>query len=155
MALLNTDDGLIVTQEGSCARARCGRLNFLFRDRSTGAVLKEYRESVSRVRSRLRPRCEGIPSGEITPGEFADLTQEIALPWMYFYVVNRMAVDVKDADIDHPQTKHIIWSFLCRKYGETSPELLRIASELAAMTLQGSSGGWKDGKDFWIDDAER
>lgn len=134
MPLFDTDDGLIVTQEGSSARARCGRLNFLFRDRSTDAVIREYRESVDRVRSRFSARRARLFSGEMTDEEFTDLTQEIALYWMYFYIVNRMPVDVTAADMDHPQSKHIIWSFFCRKHGDDSPEVLRPASVLSGMS---------------------
>jgi hypothetical protein len=64
MALFDIEDGLIATQEGTSARARCGRLNFLFRERFTDAVLREYRESVGRVRSRFSPRRSRLSSEE-------------------------------------------------------------------------------------------
>ena len=104
MPLFDTEDGLILTQEGTSARARCGRLNFLFRDRSIEAVLREYQESVGRVRSRLSPRRSPLSFEEVTEQEYTDLTQEMALHWMYFYIINRMAVDVTNADMDHPQS---------------------------------------------------
>jgi hypothetical protein len=150
MPLFDTDDGLIVTQEGASARARCGRLNFLFRDHSTDAVLAEYRESVGRVRARLSPRRQRLSAEEMTDEEFADVTQEIALHWMYFYIINRMPVDVTDADIEHPQSKHIIWSFLCRKYGDESPDVPRLASALSGMS-QTAFGEWLEGWKRYLD----
>lgn len=150
MSLFDTDDGLLLTEEGTSVRARCGRLNFLFRDRSTDAVLGEYRESVGRVRRRFRPRRARLSPAEMTDEEFADLTQEIALHWMYFYIVNRMPVDVTDADMDHPQSRHIIWSFVCRKYGDKSPDVPRLASALTGMS-QTAFEQWLEGWKRYLD----
>lgn len=133
MVVSDTDDGLLVTQEGTSARARRGRLNFLFRERSTDVLLGEYRESIARVRSRFHPRSR-MCSNEISDEEFANFTQEIALHWMYFYIINRLPVNVTDADLNHPQTKDIIWSFLRRKYGEESKQVPVLASALTGMT---------------------
>jgi hypothetical protein len=146
MPLFDTDDGLTVTQEGTCARVRSVRLNYVFRDRSTDAVLAEYRTSVGRVRSRFRRRRDRVSANEITDEEFADLTQEIALHWMHFYIVNGMPVDVTDADMEHPQSKHIIWKFFGRKCGDESPEVPRLASALTGMSQKAFEEwlrGWK------------
>jgi hypothetical protein len=148
MALFDTDDGLIVTQEGSSARARCGRLNFLFRDRTVDAVLREYEESVERVRLRFGPRQE-LCAGRISNEELEDLSMEIALHWMYFYIVNRFRVAVSDSDLAHPQTNDIVWRFLRRKYGDNSPEVGELAPVLLDMTQQEFERwlvGWKR---FW------
>lgn len=150
MALFDTNDGLIVTQEGSSARARCGSLNFLFRDRFTDVVVREYRESVTRVRSRFSPRRSTLTSAEMTDEEFADVTREIALHWMYFYIINRMPVDVTNADMDHPQSKHIIWSFFCRKCGDDSPDVPRLASTLSDMS-QSAFEKWLVGWQRYLD----
>ena len=150
MPLLGTNDGLILTQEGTCVRARCGRLDFLFRDCSTGAVLDEYRESVTRVRSRFRPRRNRLHSETMTDDEFAGLTQEIALHWMYFHNVNQMPVDVTEADMDHAQSTHIVWSFLCRKHGEASPDVLRNAAAMTGMS-QTAFEQWLEGWKRYLD----
>jgi len=133
MAVSDTDDGLVVTQEGTCARAKRGRLNFLFRERSADTVRAEYRESAARVRSRFYPRLR-LCADMISDAEFGGLTQEIALHWMYFYIINKLPVDVSDTDLGHPQTTDLIWSFLRRKYGDESPQVAVIASALTGMT---------------------
>jgi hypothetical protein len=150
MTPFETDDGLIVTQEGTAVRAQRGRLNYVFRDRSTDTVAKEYRESVARVRSRFGPRRSRLSAGEMTDEEFADLTQEIALHWMRFYIVNGMRVDVTGADMDHPQSKHIIWSFFCRKCGDQSPDVSRLASALSGMS-QRAFEQWLEGWKRYLD----
>jgi hypothetical protein len=53
---------------------------------------------------------------------------------MYFYIINKLPVDVSDTDLGHPQTTDLIWSFLRRKYGDESPQVAVIASALTGMT---------------------
>jgi hypothetical protein len=146
MALFDTDDGLIVTQEESSARARCGRLNFLFRNRTVDAVLREYQQSVATVRSRFGPRQQSS-AGRISDGEFEDLTMEIALHWMYYYIINGFRVEVTESDLAHPQTTDIVWRFLCRKHGDDSPTVGEVAPILTSMTPEQFERwlvGWKN-----------
>jgi hypothetical protein len=86
----------------------------------------------------------------MTDEEFADLTREIALHWMRFYIVNGMRVDVTGADMNDPQCKHIIWSFFCRKCGDESPDVSRRASTLTDMS-QRAFEQWLEGWKRYLD----
>lgn len=130
----HTYDGLTLTKEGAHLRVENDELNYLFVNRSRSAFLREYRESVDRVRSRLGARRALLSPEEMTDKEFADVTQELTLRAMFFYVVNRMEVDVTEADSDHTQSTHVIWTFFCRKYGERSPDIPRLTSTLSGMS---------------------
>lgn len=129
-----TYDGLIITEEGTSTRAHRGRLNFLFCDRTIDAVIREYRESVDLVRSRMSARRELLTPAEMTDEEFGELTQELALHAMYSYVAHQKKVEITDADIDHPQSIHRIWTFFLRKHGKKSPAVSRPASVLSGMS---------------------
>jgi hypothetical protein len=117
MPLFDTDDGLILTEEGSSCRARAGSLNYLFRNSTEGRVRTDYLLSRDFVRSRIGPRCNSLKMGFQAPGEGEDLVQEITLHWMYYYIVNGFRVAVSDSDIAHPQTRRIIRKHVERLFG--------------------------------------
>jgi hypothetical protein len=144
MALFESSDGLIVTQEGSRVRALCGENNVLFRNRTPEVFLREYDDSVGRVRMTFQPRRS---SDEwLTDEEFQRLTQKIALRWMYYYIVNGLELNLTQADMEHPQTKDIVWSFFCRKYGADSAKIPLAASKMLGITSKEFDSwlvGWK------------
>ena len=108
MPLFATDDGLVLTEEGSSCRARAGALNYLFRNSTEDRVRADYRRSREYVRSRIGPRWRGLTIEDRVPEGLEDLVQEITLHWMYYYIVNGFQVAVSDADVAHPQTRRII-----------------------------------------------
>jgi hypothetical protein len=132
----DTLDGLILTQEGNCVRARSGRKNFLFRNRTPKAVRAEYEECFNKVRDVFRPRTESTLC-LVSTEELDDLTQDVALYWMYFYIINRLRVKVTDDNLAHPETNGIVWHYVRRKYGYSisdyaeggcsHPRILRVA----------------------------
>jgi hypothetical protein len=112
----DTLDGLILTQEGNCVRARSARKNFLFRNRTPKAIRAEYEECINKVRDAFRPRAEST-LGLVSKEELDDLTQDIALYWMYFYIINRLRVKITDDNLAHQETKSHVWNYARRKYG--------------------------------------
>lgn len=108
MPIFATDDGLILTQEGSSCRARAGSLNYLFRNSTEDRVRTDYVRSREFVHSRISPRWHALSGSEQISDGLEDLVQEIALHWMYYYIVNSFSVAVSDADVAHPQTRRIV-----------------------------------------------
>ncbi|NNG01121.1 MAG: hypothetical protein HKM93_17150 [Desulfobacteraceae bacterium] len=134
MPFLENDDNLTITQEGSSSRARVGGKNYLFRDREPDQVRIEYKESIDFVRRFFRDKWV-LASDDLEESEFIDLTLEIALHHMYFYIVNGLKVEVTREDLAHPQTKNIVWNFTRRKYGKDALKIRRVASKLLDLSV--------------------
>jgi len=117
MPLFDTDDGLLLTEEGSSCRAKVGVLNYLFRNSTEERVRKDYLRSRDFVCSRIGPRWSALNANDQAIGGLEDLVQEIALHWMYYYIVNGFHVAVSDSDIAHPQTRRIIRKHVERLFG--------------------------------------
>ena len=117
MALFDTDDGVILTQEGDATRLRAGKKNVLFRKRTPEEIRKEYLKSIKFVREQFEDQWCNVDS-ELTRDDFFDLTQEIALHHMYFYVVNEFRVRITKKDLSHPQTNSMVWSFMKKKFSD-------------------------------------
>ncbi len=108
MPIFATDDGLILTEEGSSCRARAGSLNYLFRNSTEERVRTDYVRSREFVRSRISPRWHSLSGIDQISDDLEDLVQEITLHWMYYYIVNGFSVAVSDANVAHPETRRII-----------------------------------------------
>ena len=118
MPLFDTDDGVVLMEEGSSCRARAGTFNYLFRNSTRERVRTDYLRSRNFVGSRIGPRWNTLNTHGQTPNGLEELVQEITLHWMYYYSVNRLQVAVSDSDIAHPQTRRIIRKHVERHFGE-------------------------------------
>lgn len=105
MPLFNTDDGLTVTQEGKNVRATAGPLNYLFVDSDKDNIVSTYRKFVAMARDYFGPRWRSVRGANISAEDFNDLTQEVTLHWMYFYVINRLPVEIANTDWGHGQQR--------------------------------------------------
>ena len=124
MSLFDTNDGLILTEEGNNTRAIAGSNNCLFGNRDRKSVLADYLKMAQFVRSYFDGAIERINSTSFGKQEFEDLTQTIVLHNMYFYIVNQMDVKLDAEDLKHPQTYDRVWWYFTAKYGEDTPEMV-------------------------------
>jgi hypothetical protein len=136
MPLFATDDGLILTGEGSLCRARAGSLNYLFRNSSEERVRTDYLRSRDFVRSRIGPRWNALKTDGQTPGGLEELVQEVTLHWMYYYIVNGLEVAVSDSDVAHPQTRRIIRKHVERLYGGLTDRAVGAGGVLFGVTAE-------------------
>jgi hypothetical protein len=134
MPLFDTDDGLIVRQEGRNSRATSGRLDFLFVASERNTVLSTYTKFVTVARDYFAPRWQSFPGPNLDTDDFHDLTQEATLHWMYFYILNRTPVEITDADWQHPQTRRIIQGVVERRFSPNSPEATALCAHFMGLS---------------------
>jgi len=60
------------------------------------------------VRSAIAHRCQKLVDVTFDNDALENLIQEIALHWMYYYIVNGFKVAISSGDVAHPQTRRII-----------------------------------------------
>ena len=149
MPLFDTDDGLTVTQEGRNVRATTGRLNYLFGDSERETVISLYTRFVAQARDQLGRRWRSIDGPNIDAAEFSDLTQEATLHWMYFYVINRLPVNITDADWSHPQTHRIVQAIVERRFASGSEAATALCAQLTGLSRDGFLK-WKEGDELFL-----
>jgi hypothetical protein len=145
MALFDSDDGVTLTQEGDATRLSAGRKNYLFRKRLPEEIRLEYEKSIGFVRDHFRKRWDSIDP-TLTKGDFEDITQEIALHHMYYYVVNEFRVRITKKDLDHPQTRSSVWEFMRHKFRDESEKVSQNSAIFLGLTPDDFSKwltGWK------------
>jgi len=137
MPHFETDDGLTVTEEGSNARARAGGRSYLFADSDAASVLATYTSFVDQARETFSPRWRAVNGANIDAAEFSDLTQRATLHWMYYYIANRLPVEITEADWKHPQTLRIVQEIVKRRFGNESEEAIALCAHLTGMSRAG------------------
>ena len=130
MTLFATDDGLILVPEGSSCRARVGALDYLFRESTEESVRTHYLTGRKFVQSHFAPRYKLVNDDNFNNDAIADLIQEIPLHWMYYYIVNRLRVNLTQSDLVHPQTRRIIRKHLERRFGSLSNSAIKAGAIL-------------------------
>lgn len=148
MPLFDTSDGLILSQEGTSVRARAGILNYLFVDRERQQVAETYRESSAFVRAYFRPRWQSYPGANLDDDAFEDLTQEITLDWMYYYIVNRLGAQLTVSDLRHPSTNRTVRKHASKHLGEDSAAAISFASSFLSMSPS-EYKRWMEGDDHF------
>lgn len=148
MPLFDTTDGLILTQEGTSVRARAGTLNYLFRDSTSERIAETYGASVAFVRGYFQPRWQSYTKTTLEEDAFEDLTQEIALHWMHYYIVNGLAVRLTISDVRHPQTNRIVRKHASKQLGDDSSDAISFASHFLSMS-QADFKKWMEGDDYF------
>jgi hypothetical protein len=149
MPLFATDDGLTVTQEGKNVRATSGPLNYLFVGSDKAAILSMYRSSVAMARDYFGPRWRSVRGANITADDFNDLTQEVTLHWMYFYVINRLPVQISNTDWGHPQTHRIVQKIVERRFTGGSEEATVLCAHLTGLSRDGFLK-WREGDERFL-----
>jgi hypothetical protein len=135
MPLFATNDGLILTDEGSSCRARAGALNYLFRDSTEARIRTDYLRSREFVHSVIAPRRQKLVGVTVESDALEDLIQEITLHWMYFYIVNGFKVSLSSGDVAHPQTRRVIRKHIERLFG-SSAEAIQAGSVLYGVSAE-------------------
>jgi hypothetical protein len=150
MPVFDTDDGLSIRQEGRNSRATSGRLNFLFVESDRDAVLATYTRFVARARDYFARRWRSFRGPNIDADDFTDLTQEATLHWMYFYIINRMPVQITETDWEHPQTRRIIQAIVERRFSPGSHEAIVLCAHLMGLSRDGYLR-WREGDELFLD----
>lgn len=149
MPLFDTDDGLTVEQEGRNVRATAGPLNYLFVDSDRATVIATYTRFVAQARDYFGPRWRSMHGSNIDAAEFSHLTQKATLHWMYFYIVNRLPVQIADADWRHPQTHRIVQEIVERRLTTGSEEATALCAHLTGLSRDGFLK-WKEGDELFL-----
>jgi hypothetical protein len=149
MHVFDTDDGLIVRQEGRNSRATSDRLNFLFVESDRDTVLATYTRFVAQARDYFARRWQSFRGPNIDAGDFTDLTQEVTLHWMYFYIINRMPVQITETDWEHPQTRRIIQVIVLRRFSPGSNEATALCARLMGLSRDDYLR-WREGEELFL-----
>ncbi len=148
MPIFDADDALTVHKEGRNARATAGHPDFLFLESDKDTIAETYRQLVVQARDYFAPRWHSHLGANIDSTAFRDLIQEATLHWMYFYINNRMPVQVPDSDWDHPQTRRIIQAVVERSFHPGSEEAVQLCAHLMGVS-QDEYLNWREG-DHWF-----
>ena len=147
MTAFSTGDGVTVSQEGPHARARAGRLDFLFLDSEAAAVAETYRAMSARAKERFLPRWSSHQGPNIDAVGFGEMIQEITLDWLYFYIANRLAPEVTDRDWDHPRSRRVIKSVVETTLLPGSDAAIHLCAQLMGISREDYLS-WADGEEW-------
>jgi hypothetical protein len=148
MPLSETNDGLTIHQEGS-TRAKSGNLNFLFRDSTPETIIKTYTQFVAAAREIYGARWHSFKGPNIYEDDFLYLTQKATLRSMYFYIVNRMPVNITEVDWDHPAAREIVQEVVERRFSRGTKEATSLCAHLMALSEK-EYLGWQKGHELFI-----
>ena len=149
MPIFDTDDGVIVQQEGQNTRAMSGSLNFLFVNSERNKVIATYKYFVSSARNYFKPRWQSFRGSNLALEDFNEFTKEATLWWMYFYIINRLPVEIKEKDWEHPQTKSIILKAVQRNFQKDSCEASQLCAHLMGLS-ENEYVNWRKGWELCI-----
>jgi hypothetical protein len=122
MPLFDTDDGLVVTQEGRDARARTADMSVVFTGCDREKILAIYQEVVRDARGVFEPRWAAVRGPNLHKVELAGLLQEAALQWMHFYISKGLAAQVTPSDWEDRRTLRIVQKYVERSFPVGSDE---------------------------------
>lgn len=143
--MADSTDNLVLSNEGDGTRLRAGRKNYLFRSRSPEEIRPEYDKSIAFVREHYSDGWTRVDP-ELTQADFDDLTQDIALHHMYYYVTNEFRVRITQNDLKHPQTRSTAWEFMKRKFRDDLEKANRNAARFLGLSDEDFSSwltGWE------------
>jgi hypothetical protein len=147
MNAFSTDDGLTVSQEGPHARARAGKLDFLFPDSDAAAIAEAYRTSSAQAHALFFPRWNSYQGPNIDAASFGAMIQEATLSWMYFYIANRMRLEISGRDWEHPQTRRVIKAMVERIFAPGSGPAINLCAQLMGISRDDYLG-WAEGEEW-------
>jgi hypothetical protein len=75
------------------------------------------------IRLNFEPTIINGDKVEFTPMERKELSQEITLHWMRFYISTHKPVQIMENDLAHPQTWEIVLRKAREKYGARAVDL--------------------------------
>ncbi|HLC05427.1 MAG TPA: hypothetical protein VJK02_20515 [Anaerolineales bacterium] len=149
MPRYTTADGLTVHQEGPNARVTAGRLNFLFGDSDRDEITRSYTKLVTQARDYLAPRWQTYSGPNIDAHDFQEITQEVTLHWMYFYLGNHQTARIEPEDWDQPQTRRIIQAAVERRFRSGSEQAIRLCAHLMGIS-QDEYLQWNEDNDSFL-----
>jgi hypothetical protein len=147
MTTLSTDDSLTVSQEGPHARARAGKLDFLFPDSDAAAIAEAYRSTSAQAHALFFPRWNSHQGPNIDAASFGAMIQEAALNWMYFYIANRLPLEVAGRDWEHPQTRRVIKAMVERSFPPGSEAATNLCAQLMGISRDDYLD-WAEGEEW-------
>ena len=142
MPLFDTDDGLVVTQEGRDARARMADQSFVFNGCDKARIVAIYKDAVADARKVFEPRWAAVRGPNLHATELANLLQEVTLHWMQLYLGNRLPAQMTAADWAHPRTLRLIEKHVGRSWPPGSKEAIALCAALADLSPE-SWSKWK------------
>jgi hypothetical protein len=148
MPVFETDDGLTLTEEGEHVRAWAGGGSYLFVGAEKSEVLALYTRFVAEARDVFGPRWRSFGGANLEAAEFEDLTRRATLHWMYYYIANRLPVEITVADWRHPQTRRVVQEIVKRRFGTESEEAIALCAQLTGMSPAGFRK-WKKGDELF------
>jgi hypothetical protein len=147
MTRFTTDDGLTVSQEGPHARATAGRLDILFPGSDATAIAEAYRTSTAQAQEHFLSRWSTYRGPNIDAASFGAMIQEAALNWMYFYIANRLPLEIADRDWEHPQTRRVIKAVVERSFPTGSDAATDLCAQLMGISRDDYLS-WADGEEW-------
>jgi len=85
----------------------------------------------------------------IDAAQFTELTQKATLHWMYFYIVNRLPVQITGADWRHPQTHRIVQEIVARRFAADSEEATALCAHFMDLSRDDFLK-WKEGDELFL-----
>jgi len=129
------DSAMTFTQEGPNVRVIAGRLNFLFTQSEHAVISAAYARHVVQGRAHFAQRLGGDVLEPALAALVEAVAREATLHWMYFYVVNRLAIEITAADWEHPQTRRIICRSVEEKVKPCSAEAAALSARLMGLSV--------------------
>jgi hypothetical protein len=147
MTALTTDDGLTVSQEGPDARGRAGKLEYLFPGADAAGVIEAYHLIRAQAQEHFLSRWSTYRGANIDAASFGAMIQEAALNWMYFYIANRLPLEIADRDWEHPQTRRVIKAVVERSFPPGSEAATNLCAQLMGISRDDYLS-WADGEEW-------
>jgi len=144
----NTPDGLTFTQEGRNVRATDGKFVYRLPEADCAATQAAYEKWLAQARAHFEPRWRAVHGHSLDAVEFAALARQATLHWMYYYLVNRLPVQITADDWRHPQTDRIIQALVETKYGAHSEATITLCAQLMGYS-RSEYLDWKAGDDLF------
>src|ERR1039457_1914332 len=142
------NDGLQFQQEGDKTRVISGKLNFLFNS-NPEKIIAAYNFFAACARDYFKPRWQSVRGANLNLQEFNEFTKESTLYWMYFYIINRMPVEIKNSDWEHPETRRKIQKTVELRFKRGSVEASQLCAHLMGLS-QSEYVNWRKGDELYL-----
>lgn len=141
-------DGLSVRREGRHTRVSSDRINVLFVDSEPDFIIAAYAKVFDSARTHFRPLWASYRGPNIDEADLAELTQRATLDSMYFFVVNKVPLQVFDLEWHSAQTRRIVRESVERRFPAESREAADLCAHLMDLSPE-EYLRWREGDELY------
>lgn len=146
MAASTKIGGLSVRREGQHTRVSSERINVLFIESEPDFIIGAYSKFVDSARGHFRPLWASYRGANIDEADLDELTQRAALDSLYFFVVNKVPLQIFDREWQSAQTRRIVRACVERRFREGSAEATDLCAHLMGFSPE-EYLCWREGDD--------